>query len=397
LAAKGGSGPAIPLARWADRQLRLLAEATGSTRIAALDGATILGERGSNGNYVINGRVSAGIGGSRLMPTADGGWFALTLIRAEDRELLPALFCDETIDIHDNDAIATEVARHDCSELVARGRLLGLPVASADETPPSPPVELMARGPIRERPPGHRPLVIDLSAIWAGPLIGHLLWLAGAEVIKVESLTRPDLIRRDDPATFDLLNQGKESVVIDFASASQKAILVDLIRRADFVIESSRVRALKHLGIDAEALVEETPGLVWLSVTGHGATGEAANWTGIGNDCSVAAGLSRALADATGDIGYVGDAIADPLTGITGALEGWRAYKTGEAQRIGLAMSAITARTLREERAHDAVALDAELRGWGAALGQPFPHVRRREMFEPVHPLGVDTARYVPC
>jgi hypothetical protein len=397
LAAKGGSGPAIPLARWADRQLRLLAEATGSARIAALDGATILGERGSNGNYVINGRVSAGIGGSRLMPTADRGWFALTLIRVEDRELLPALFCDDGLDIHDNDAIAAAVARHDCAELVARGRLLGLPVASADETPPSLPVELMTRGPIRKRAPGHRPLVIDLSAIWAGPLIGHLLWLAGAKVIKVESLTRPDLIRRDDPATFDLINQGKESLVIDFASASEKAILVDLIRRADFVIESSRVRALKHLGIDADALVQETPGLVWLSVTGHGATGEAANWTGIGNDCGVAAGLSRALADATGDIGYVGDAIADPLTGITGALEGWRAYRTGEAQRIGLAMSAITARALREERAHDPAALDAELRGWGDALGQPFPHVRRREMYEPVHPLGADTERYVPC
>jgi hypothetical protein len=331
------------------------------------------------------------------MQTRDGGWFALTIIRAEDRELLPALFLDDGIDIHDNEAIASAVARHDCAALLARGRLLGLPVASADETPTSPPVEMMTRGPHRERKPGHRPLVIDLSAIWAGPLISHLLWLAGAEVVKIESLTRPDLIRRDDPATFDLINQGKASVIVDFASAAQKAALVDLIRRADFVIESSRVRALRHLGIDAEALVRETPGLVWLSVTGHGASGEAANWTGIGNDCGVAAGLSRALADATGEIGYVGDAIADPLTGITGALEAWRAYKSGEARRIGLAMSAITARALQEERNHDPALLHAELHAWGRALGKPFPHVRRREMFEPVHPLGADTARYLPC
>jgi hypothetical protein len=397
LATEGAGAPAIPLARWADRRLRMLAQETGSPRIAALDGATILGERGSNGGYVINGRVSAGLGGSRLMPTRDGGWFALTLIRKEDRELLPALFQDEALDVHSTEAIAAAAARHACAELVARGRLLGLPVASADETPASEPVALLIEGAVRRRHPDHRPLVVDLSAIWAGPLIGHLLRLTGAEVIKVESPTRPDLIRRDDPATFDLINQGKASVLVDFAKAEQKEALIALIRRADFVIESSRVRALQHLGIDAAGLVRETPGLVWLSVTGHGATGEAANWVGIGNDCGVAAGLSRAMADAGGEIGYVGDAIADPLTGITGALEGWRAYRSGRACRIGLAMSAIAALALREERDFDPEALAAELRAWSAAVGRPFPTVRQREMFEPVHELGADTARYLSC
>ena len=387
--------PAIPLARWADRRLGDLARETGAARIAALDGPTLLGERGSHGNYRINGRISAGLGGSRLLPTRDGGWFALTLIRAEDRELLPALF-GEDLDIADNDAIACAVRQHDCAELVARGRDLGLPVASADETPASPPVEVIARGPHCAHG-GERPLVIDLSAIWAGPLIGHLLWLAGAEVVKVESLTRPDLIRRDDPATFDLINQGKSSVVVDFHDEAAKAALIDLIRRADFVIESSRPRALKQLGIDADALVAEVPGLVWLSVTGHGATGEAANWTGIGNDCAVAGGLARALAEASGEIGYVGDALADPLTGITGALEGWRAWRSGEAQRIGLSMSAIVARALAEERAHDPEALIAELRAWGAANGGAFPKVRRREMLAPVHDLGADTHAWLPC
>lgn len=345
----------------------------------------------------MGGKVSAGLGGSRLYPTRDGGWFALTLIRAEDRELLPALFLDAAIDIADNAAIARAVARHDGRDLVARGRDLGLPVASVDDAPISPPVSVIARGPDRDRARKGAPLVVDLSAIWAGPLIGHLLWLAGAEVVKVESLTRPDLIRRDDPATFDLINQGKASIVVDFHSETEKAALIDLIRRADVVIESSRPRALRHLGIDADALVREVPGLVWLSVTGHGATGAAANWAGIGNDCGVAGGLSRALAEVTGEVGYVGDAIADPLTGITGALAGWHAHLAGEACRIGLAMSAITARAVAEERAHDPAALTAELRAWGAAVGHPFPKVRRREMFAPVHDLGADTAAWFLC
>jgi len=396
LADDAPASPAVPLARWADRQLRVLAAETASPAIAALDGATLVGERGSNGNFTINGRVSAGIGGSRMMRSRDGGWFALTLLRAEDRELLPALFLGDAIDTASNDAIEAAVARHDIAGLLERGRALGLPVASADETPAAPPVEVLARGPVRPRPPGHRPLVIDLSAIWAGPLIGHLLWLTGAEVIKVESLTRPDLIRRDDPATFDLINQGKASVAVDFASEREKAALVGLIRRADFVIESSRVRALKHLGIDADALVREVPGLVWLSVTGHGARGEAANWAGIGNDCGVAAGLSRAMAEASGAIGYVGDALPDPLTGITGAIHGWLAYQRGEAQRIGLAMTAIAARALNEERAHDPGLLASELRGWAAANGLPFPKRPRRPLTAEVRPLGADTARYLP-
>lgn len=390
------SSPTIPLARWADRQLQALAIDTGSTRIAALDGATIMAERGSAGGYTINGRVSAGIGGSRLLETRDGGWFALTLIRAEDRELLPALLLDDTIDLNDDSAIAKAVLRHDCRDLLDRGRELGLPVASADETPVSAPVTVVARGPRRLRPAGCQPLVVDMSAIWAGPLAGHLLWLSGAEVVKVESRTRPDLIRWDDSATFEVINQGKANVVVDFHSDSEKAALIDLIRRADFVIESSRPRALKQLGIDAQALVAETPGLVWLSVTGHGAIDEPADWAGIGNDCGVAGGLSRALADVTGDIGYVGDAIADPLTGITAALHGWLAYQCGEAMRIGLAMSAIVANALTEERKHNAIALEAELRAWGAALGKPFPRVQRREIFAQVRPLGSDTAHYLP-
>lgn len=386
--------PAIPLARWADRQLKAMGRDHATPALSALDGAVLMGERGANGGYTINGTTSAGLGGSRLLPTRDGGWFALTLIRAEDRELLPALLGCTDFDIADNAAIAALVRQHDCRDLLERGRALGLPVASASETPLRPAVEVIATGPRRNRPAGHRPLVIDLSAIWAGPLAGHLFWQAGMQVVKVESLTRPDLIRRDDPATFDLINQGKASALLDFHCARQKARLVELIRRADIVIESSRPRALRQLGIDADTLVREVPGLVWLSVTGHGATGEAANWVGIGNDCGVAGGLSRAMASLTGRMGYVGDAIADPLTGITAAREGLRALREGQAVRIGLSMSAITAMALAEEQAFDRAAIDAELTAWSMAEGLPFPQVSRRRLAAEVRPLGADTGHW---
>lgn len=389
-------GPAIPLARWADRQLCLLAAETSSQAIAALDGMTLMGERGSHNGYRITGCISTGIGGSRLMRAAHGGWFALTMVRPEDLGLMPALFMDDGTDFSAPAAIEQAVSRFPADELVARGRLLGLPCASADETPASAPVEIIARGPRRQRPAGHRPLIVDLSAIWAGPLLGHLLWQAGAEVIRVESQGRTDLIRRDDPITFGLINQGKASTVIDFFDDRAKAALINLIRRADMVIESSRPRALRHLGIDAQALVAQVPGLVWLSVTGHGANAETENWAGLGNDCGVAAGLARAMEAAGGDLGYVGDAPTDPLTAITGALAGWRALQSGEAQRIGLAMSAIGARALDEERAHDATLLNAELRAWSDAKGSLFPRVPRRPMLAECRDLGADTQRIFP-
>jgi len=381
--------------------LREFERETGSPALAALSGATITGERAALAGFRVPGKISAGPGTSRLYETHDKRWFALTIPRPADREYLPALFGDETLDIQDNEAIARAVARHDCDHLLETGRALGLPVAGVDEKPLSPAVCVLETGPHRERGPGSKPLVIDMSAIWAGPLIGNLLWLAGAEVVKVESANRPDEMRTVDPGIFDLLNQGKASIAVDFASEAEKAALVGLIRRADFVIESSRVRALKQLGIDADALVREVPGLVWLTVTGHGATGEAANWAGIGHDCGVAGGLTRALAEVTGAVSYVGDAIADPLTGIFAALEGWRAWKTDRACRLGFAMSAVTALALAEERAHDPDLLKAELRDWGAAIGQPFPAVAMRKVTGDVQAFGADTSEWLghpaPC
>lgn len=384
--------PVIPLSRWADRELAALTRDFGLPR---LSGATLLGERAAHGGYRNAGQVSAGIGASRLLQTRDQSWFALTIIRAIDRELLPALFGDADLGIHDDDAIALAVKRHNWAELLERGRILGLPVAAIDEAPVSPPVDVLVHGQHRQRPAGHRPLVVDLSSIWAGPLAGHLLWLAGMDVVKVESPTRPDLIRRDDPATFDLINQGKASILADFSEAAQKYAIVNLIRSADVVIESSRPRALRHLGIDADALVSEVPGLVWITVTGHGARGEMANWVGIGNDCGVAGGLTRAMADSGGGIGYVGDAIADPLTGIVAAREALKALRNGEARRIGFAMSAIAEMALAEEQAFDSASIASELRDWGRAMGRQFPPLVRRSMDAPVRPLGADTARFL--
>jgi hypothetical protein len=369
---------AIPLAACADEAIGRLARATGVKALANVDGATLLGERAMLAGLPIPGRTSAG-GGCRLLD-AVGDTVALNLARPADRELLPALFETDHLDTDDDEAIAARIAKCDAAALVMRGRAMGMAIAAEHESPPSfaSAYDELAVGAAAVAAPARAPRVLDLSALWAGPLAAHLLWLAGATVVKAESRERPDAMREGNRAFYALLNQGKASVVVDFTDASDRQALLSLIASFDIVIEASRPRALAQLGIDVARIVRTTPGLVWVSITAHGAQGEAAQWVGFGDDCGVAGGLSAALHAAGGRSGFVGDAIADPLTGIHAALAAWEAWKSRRGGRIGVTMTHVVARCLGEARSNDPKALKASLRAWSAAVGKPSPTVNRR-------------------
>ncbi len=392
--------PTIPLSGWADRQLAALAAVSGPAAIAKLSGAGLMGERAALNNFRIPGQVSAG-GGCRLYP-ARGGWIALNLAREDDRALLPALFGEAARNLVGDTAIAANIAASASADLLAQGRALGLAIAGWDEAPTAEAITTLIHGPGRQ-PPAHKiPLVIDLSALWAGPLTAHLLWLAGAQVVKVESANRPDGLRpngsnRGDPALYAALNQGKASVALDLRDAAGRDALLALIARADIVIEAARPRALRQLGIDADALARSHPGLVWLSITAHGARGAAADWVGFGDDCAVAGGLTAALHQACGTIGFAGDAPADPLTGIAAARAGWEAWAQGRGVRLGIAMSGVVAQALAEERARNPAALLRTLAAWAKAKGQPFPAPPPRPLTGSVQPLGFDNPQWLAC
>jgi hypothetical protein len=418
------SATGIPLASCADQTLAKLAAVTNSAAVSKLDGQTLLGERAMLGGMTIPRRISAG-GGCRLFDAVDDT-IALNLARPADRELLPALFEADGLNCHDDEAIADQIARSNAAALVLRGRSMGLAIASEHErsTPAADAcvanarvanglaantgaanacvanacvahscVEMVA-GPDALKVARDAPRVVDLSGLWAGPLAAHLLWLAGADVVKVESRTRPDGMRANQDF-YALLNQGKASVVLDFADANDRQRLLSLIAASDIVIEAARPRALAQLGIDAAQIVRTTPGLVWLTITGHGAVGEAANWVGFGDDCAVAGGLTAALSAACGQTGFVGDAIADPLTGLCAALAAWEAWAAWRGGRFGLSMSQVVARCLAAAARQDAAALNSTLTAWSAAAGQPFPTVDRRPIGA-VPAFGEHTWVYMP-
>jgi crotonobetainyl-CoA:carnitine CoA-transferase CaiB-like acyl-CoA transferase len=184
------------------------------------------------------------------------------------------------------------------------------------------------------------PVVIDLSALWAGPLCSNLLGLTGARVIKVESLSRPDAMRAGAPRFFDVLNSQSESVVLDLRTPAGIAALRALAQAADIVVESSRPRALAQLGIDAAEVA--SAGTTWVSITAYGRAGERSNCVGFGDDVAAAAGLV-ALEPETGAPLPCGDAIADPLAGAIAAVAALASVRAGGGHLIDVPMYDVSA------------------------------------------------------
>jgi crotonobetainyl-CoA:carnitine CoA-transferase CaiB-like acyl-CoA transferase len=272
----------------------------------------------------------------RLLAAADAR-LALNLPREEDWAMLPALLGQ----VADRwEVIARLAAGQRREDLLAQGRILGLAIAPDERiTGSSVPLRIERTGPAK--PPGRVPRVVDLSSLWAGPLAGSLLLAAGAEVIKVESRSRPDGTRAGKKEFYDLLNGGKASVAFDFTDAGDVRTLQALIASADIVLESTRPRALAALGIRAEDVAAR--GATWVSITAHGRVGAAGMWIGFGDDAAVAGGLSAAMAEAWNESLIAGDAIADPLTGITAALAGWASWLDGGGRVVSLALADVVA------------------------------------------------------
>ncbi len=330
----------VPLASCADGALEAYRALSGTRVFPGVSGGELLSERASFTARVNAGAVSS-TGHCRLLPTRDGT-AAYNLSRDCDWDLLPALF--EVDGVANWSAIEQLSAGRDTDQLVSRGRLLGLAVVDARQIPrePCPWVQIVHPGKKRERP-DRPPRVVDLASLWAGPLCSSLWQAAGADVTKVESRLRPDGARDGPQDFFRLLNNGKANTVLDLHKKSGQGELLQLIREADIVLEGSRPRALRQMGIIAEELIDEVPGLTWVSITGYGRAEPRGNWIAYGDDAAIAAGLSAIMHHVYGQWLVCGDAIADPLAGIHAALAGWASWLSGGGHLLDLSLE----RTIR--------------------------------------------------
>jgi hypothetical protein len=336
--------------------VRQLAEATSAVGLPVrADPAELVAGRAALAGFSRRGRVSAG-GSARLLRAADG-WCVVNLSRLDDVAAVPAILGVLGLAAGGLDAgavgadaaweaLESAAACAGAAALADAAQLLGVPAAALPPRPgpgPGPASGLASAGRV-SRIAGRSAtarlaaaVVVDLSSMWAGPLCARLLGLAGAQVIKVESADRPDGARAGDPRFFDWLHAGHRSVVVDFRSAAGRAALAALLETADVVIEASRPRALAALGLAPET-TPHRDGQVWLSITGYGRA--QADRVAFGDDAAAAGGL---VGWAGGEPVFCADAIADPLTGVCGALAVARSVAAGGGELIDLSMRAVAA------------------------------------------------------
>ncbi|UNM17683.1 CoA transferase [Pseudomonas sp. ArH3a] len=121
--------------------------------------------------------------------------------------------------------------------------------------------------------------VLDFSTLLPGPFASLMLADMGAEVLRIESPTRMDLLRILPPhdqgtsASHAYLNRNKRSLALDLKQAEALEIVRALVKDYDIVLEQFRPGVMERLGLGYAALKAINPRLIYVSITGYGQTG----------------------------------------------------------------------------------------------------------------------------
>jgi formyl-CoA transferase len=174
-------------------------------------------------------------------------------------------------------------------------------------------------------------LVVDLTRALAGPHAAMMLGDLGARVIKVESPGSGDDTRgwgppfvqpegADRESTYFLsTNKNKESITLDLKKDEDKAVLTELLRRADVLMENFRPGTLARLGFGTDVLAELNPRLVTLAISGFGHDGPEGGRAGYDQIAQGEGGLMSLTGSGPDDPQRVGVPIGDLLAGMYGA------------------------------------------------------------------------------
>lgn len=202
--------------------------------------------------------------------------------------------------------------------------------------------------------------VLDLSRILAGPWASQIMGDLGAEIIKIERPGTGDDTRSWGPpylkdgdggetdvaAYFLSANRNKQSVTLDMAKPEGQALIQELARKSDVLLENFKVGGLKQYGLDYKSLKAINPRLVYCSITGFGQTGPYANRAGYDFLIQGLGGLMSLTGRPDGEPGAgpmkVGVALTDVMTGLYAATAVLAALahrdKTGEGQHIDISL-----------------------------------------------------------
>ena len=194
--------------------------------------------------------------------------------------------------------------------------------------------------------------VLDLTHILAGPFCTYQLAVMGADVIKIEPVNEPDLMRECGPD--EALNarqmgvlylgqaSNKRAIRLDLKSPEGQAVFRDLALTSDVIVENYRAGALAALGLGYEDIKAIKPDIIYCSMTGFGHTGPKAGHTAFDNVIQAYSGVMSATGSAGTTPVMVGPPMLDYGTGAQAAYAVatalLRRERTGEGQQIDIAM-----------------------------------------------------------
>jgi formyl-CoA transferase len=191
-------------------------------------------------------------------------------------------------------------------------------------------------------------VVLDLTRVLAGPFSSMMLADLGAEVIKIEIPGKGDDSRQFGPfkngesSYYMNLNRNKKGTTLNLKSEEGKKIFLDLVKKADIVIENYRPGTMEKLGVGYETLKEVNPGIVYGCVSGFGHYGPYKDRAGYDIIGQAMGGLMSTTGWPDGEPTRTGTAMGDVLAGLSvtiGLLAAIRYRdKTGIGQKVDVSL-----------------------------------------------------------
>ena len=218
------------------------------------------------------------------------------------------------------------------------------------------------RQPPTSSPPLRGLRILDLTAAWIGTHATQLLGDLGADIIKVESPTRPDVWRgaegrgRGRPpgarpeahiwnvnGNFNSVNRNKRDLTLDLDTDKGKELFLRLAAKADLVTENYTPRVMSNFGLGYDDLRKVNEDLIMVSFSGFGATGPYADFRAIGASTEMHAGWDSMLGYPDHEMPLMlGAMFADAIAGLQMAATALVALEhrnqTGEGQNVEGAM-----------------------------------------------------------
>lgn len=212
--------------------------------------------------------------------------------------------------------------------------------------------------------------VIDMTVVWAGPFTTVLLSDMGAEVIRVESLARPDLNTRGQPilegtrgatgggypgnypgprpwnrnTNFNSTGRNKKSVTMDITKPEGHAAFLRLVANCDMLVENNVPDVIDRLNITWDVLSKANPGLIMISMAGFGHTGPYKRFRAFGANMEAIVGHTLLRGYTDRDVSDVTNVfLADAGGGAVGAFAVLSALRhrmrTGQGQYIDMSQA----------------------------------------------------------